>query len=497
MTNVIHSAQQKDALDSAVGVGVVRSSPDRSRESTTRSNDLVGWSLTAVVAASPIPFASNRPFFWGLWAAVVGAIGLWYSLRVASGSVQLRISFRALGPVCILFTVVALFMVAQLLPIGRLVPIGFQNQFGDLVEGRTLSIAPGDTAMALLRWLTYGCVFFLMSQVGLREQRTRGLLLAFVGLVTAEALYALAALTQLGDTILFFEKTDYRGFATGTFVNRNSLATHLGLGIVTATALLVRDDSASGGIRGPANRPFVLLGLFTMVVALIATQSRMGLIAVLAGAGVTLFLCRSRATGGWKIAGVLAGVVIALGLYGAGVGERFLGAERAAGIRIELYRQVAAMIWERPLLGYGAGSFGQAFPLFHEPALRVDLLWDYSHSTYLALWSGLGVIVGTIPLLIVAFVCYRIFRSNSAGRKARSAESAAALGATIAVGLHSTVDFSLEMPAVALLYTALLALGAASAFNLRPKNKPATLRQTAASPSKPRFPPRRRTSTFK
>lgn len=431
----------------------------------TRLNGIAGWAMFAVVALAPIPFASNRPFFWALWAAVSGGVGLWYLASARLAGAELRVPLRSMAGLAAAFLAVALFMALQILPIGTLIPVTFHNQFGDAFASRTLSSAPADTALALLRWGTYGTVFFLLVQAGVQEKRNRMMMRGLLAVTVLEAAYALVALTQLGDTILFFDKSYYGGSATGTFVNRNSLATFLGLGMVVATALITRAPDGDGKGRASSARrdPWRLTLLFASVLlllaALVATQSRMGLFASVSGVAVVLVLRRTGGTVGAAVV-ALASVAAVIFLYGSGVAERVLTLEQSAYDRLQLYRQTIGMILERPLTGYGAGSFGMAFPAFHEPSLPVNVTWDLAHSTYLALWSGLGLVVGTIPLLIVAAIVFRLL-SNRQNRARPSVERTAAIGATVTVAVHSLVDFSLEMQAVALMYVAILALGSA------------------------------------
>jgi O-antigen ligase len=130
---------------------------------------------------------------------------------------------------------------------------------------------------------------------------------------------------------------------------------------------------------------------------------------------------------------------------------------------MQLYNQIIDMIAQRPLFGYGASSFKYAYPLFHNPSVPVDLVWESAHSTYLSLWNGLGIVVGTLPILIVLSIFVLMIRSRRPGQPVRS-ETQAAIGATVLVAIHSTVDFSLEIQGVAMLYTAILALGSARAL---------------------------------
>ena len=143
--------------------------------------------------------------------------------------------------------------------------------------------------------------------------------------------------------------------------------------------------------------------------------------------------------------------------------ERVGSVEQAFDVRWDLYGQIAEMIAARPWLGYGAGAFEIAFPLFHRPPVSVDLVWDRAHSSYLTLWSELGLVVGSLPILIIGLILWRLI-TTFVVRAKLSIANVAAIGAIVVVAIHSLVDFSLEIHAVALLFVALIATGLAASY---------------------------------
>lgn len=439
----------------------------------TRFNDQLAWMLLAVLFLAPVPFGSNRPFFWCLWATGLGAVLLWYCLAVFRLRSSFRIPLSALRIATWLFALVGAVTLIQTLPVGRVFgDFAFLTRSGDVIYSASISLTPGDSWLSFLRWFSVGALFFLMLQVSVQNGRAQRLAKAIVAITSLHALYGLVALTQLGDTILFFEKQYYPGVLTGTFINRNSIATFLGIGAVMASALLFagragsdnEPDQQPQGSSVHGEKLWLAIALVLLLSAVLATQSRMGLAATFAGIG-TVLLLSWRASPLARMSALLAVPVLGglLLLYGSGVAERYLLVERAADTRGALYLQIIDMVTARPLLGYGAGSFEYAYPLFHQQPVSVDRVWEYAHSTYLGLWSDLGVVVGSIPVLIVTLILVAILRKRTNSGPMRP-ETCAALGATVTVAIHSLVDFSLEIQAVAFLYTALLALGSAKAF---------------------------------
>jgi O-antigen ligase len=323
---------------------------------------------------------------------------------------------------------------------------------------------PGATLLQLLQLLSYGLFFFLMLQAAANRARARRIGLALFFIVTAHALYGLAALVLFGDTLLFFEKWAYPGFATGGFVNRNSFATFLAFGLVLGTIFFLREQLG----RGHDSKALIYLALSGLILAaLLATGSRMGLFAGLVGAACAALMAIQKAAEAKArrkllllAALPLAAALLVAIIFGTGTLDRLGSLENDANVRGDLYAQVLSMIAARPWLGYGGGAFEFAYPLFHQWPVSPDLVWDKAHSTYLALWAELGVVAGSLPLLIVAVFTLQALRLYAA-RSADWAAPAIAVAVVAVAAVHSLVDFSLEIEANAFLFLAILALAIA------------------------------------
>lgn len=450
----------------------------RSRNARMRglrqANGRLSVFLLALIALSPIPLGSNRPAFWAISALLIGLTALVYALSLIVLRAPLRFSFSKIAVPAILFFVFVIFLIIQIIPFGDIV---FQSHAGFEIISKTLSIAPGETALMVLRQLGYGLFFFLMLQVSVNQERAEKLILAVFLIVSAHALYAMIALTQLGDVLLFFDKDAYLGSATGTFVNRNSFATFLALGAVAGLCVIFkRLDAASnnhasaheGSSRTSVEQRLqataFIVALLLILIAAISTQSRMGVASLLGGCMVTVLLLASGTKAatlrlaGWLIAVGLAAIAIFGAVFGAGLFERFQTVESSFDVRMALYAQTLEMIADRPFLGFGGGSFNLAYPLFHRPPVNPDLIWDKAHSTYLALWSEVGVVFGSMPLIIFAVIGFSLWRLV-ATRSPQSVLAVAAMGALVVVALHSLFDFGLEIQANTYLFLCLTAIG--------------------------------------
>lgn len=444
----------------------------------SRLNDHLAIVLGTLIALVPLPFGSNRAFFWGVTALFVGTAGIWYLLALSRTRESLRYPASRLWPSFVLFVLLCTFIVIQTLPIvgelQRLFPaidFAVPTGSGQSIDVPTFSLAPYSTWLMLLRWVTYGLFFLLMLQASVNRVRKATLLNVVLAVITAYAAYGIASLFQFGDTVLGIPKWAYQGYATGPFINRNSFATFLAFGCAISLSLAVSrlvGDRKTAPHRSKRFGPrlmdpaliLYIVSLVTVSVALLATQSRMGTTAATVGCMLVLVLTLSRAANrgiaALLVLPLLSGGIVALAyVYGQGLVERLGSVEQNLDVRLDLYVQVLQMIGARPLLGYGGGAFELAYPLFHQPPVSPDLVWDKAHNTYLALWAELGIVFGSIPVVLFVAAFRRIL-ANVGGPD--GAIAIAGLGAITVAAVHSLTDFSLEIEANVIILLAVVAV---------------------------------------
>jgi O-antigen ligase len=438
----------------------------RHRSPVTVLHDRLGLVLAAFVALTVVPLASNRASLWLMWTALFSAIAIVALLRSWQVEPDWRPRLKSQRLPFLLALVVPVWAVLQILPIGAILPLP--------ADGPTqISVLPVAAASGILRLIGYLILAALILEIASRRERVlRVGYILFAGIVL-QAVFSVVALEMLGDLSLWGPKTAYLGSATGTFVNRNSLATYLGLGILLGLGLLVersmRDSirstrKAKSFLRLGVGGVLILSGTAFMLIALIATQSRLGIVASLAGLIVTAILIRHRSgTPAIRLMAEGGVALLALGFFVAllgagGLTDRLLFTSADGVTRLALYSQTLTMIMERPLTGYGMDAFGTAFEAFRAPPLNEPVSYDLAHNSYLTLWAEFGLIAGSAPIFALGLVALRLtqrldFDNGFPGM------AAAALGALVLVALHSLGDFSLEIPANAYLLITLLALG--------------------------------------
>jgi O-antigen ligase len=415
----------------------------------------------AVALLSPIPSASNQPLAWMFWATILGAAGA--LLVWAKGGILPTGPLRPVLVVALVFVGFALFQAAPF-P-GWRGGISVDLPAGPVTFGH-LSIAPSATFLAALRLTSYVVFFTLMLHCArdARRAKTIGWVL-FLG-VGAQALYAIAALEMLGDSGLLRMKTAYAGMATGTFVNKNSLATYLGMGLVLGLALLGKKQPRAGSVALRIRRGLGIAALITILVALILSRSRMGIAASLTAALIVVLRARLALGAAWV--GAIVASTGATALASLWYLDQLAARGADGSSRLELYRQVAAMIRTRPLTGFGLDSFPLAYQMFHAPPVTAGFVWDKAHSTYLTLWAEAGVILGSLPIVAAGIVALLLWRAQLRPAPGQSM-ALAGFAALLLGGLHSLVDFSLEIQANAFLLLALIALGLAGTTHSKGK----------------------------
>jgi O-antigen ligase len=196
-----------------------------------------------------------------------------------------------------------------------------------------------------------------------------------------------------------------------------------------------------------------------MLLAVVASLSRMGFIAALAGLAVMGSLALSRGRGGarrWLPAAAM--ILVALAAFVLLPTDRLVarfsgisgGEQVSANVRALIWGDTLRLIGAYPIFGCGLGAYESALLPFKTvvPLLTVD----YAHNDYLQLLAELGIL-GFAPLMFLAVVVYaRALRHAMRLRRGPSAYLAlATAGALTSIAVHSLADFNLYIPANAML----------------------------------------------
>ena len=267
----------------------------------------------------------------------------------------------------------------------------------------------------------------------------------------------------------------------GPFVNKNHFAGWVAMAslLVAGLVLGLTGDSRARGRDWTTDRRagsvvLALVAALAMALAGIASLSRGGAIALLAGAACLIGLrlvrrrpgrARARLLPTFALAGALGAVLVVLVPPEAHERLRSLS---GASFRFDTWRDSLRLAATSPLLGHGLGAFHDAYPRLKRGHGIVRV--EHAENDYLETLAegglvGLALGAGGLALLLGAWG-----RGAAADPVVRGIGLGAVAGLA-AVAVHSLLDFNLRIPSNAAL-AALLAAAVAGAAGLRPRPLP-------------------------
>ena len=424
----------------------------------TPSNNRLFYFYLFILVWAPLPLASNRLRSMSLLAALVFSLfGLW-AVRLIKEQDRFSRSLTKSWPALIMLVTAVSWSSVQ------------------AIQGTGLSISPNDSLHDSLFGWALVCFFILTLQ--LVNSRKRLLLLGYtlVGSALFQAVYG-SLMTLTGYEFTFFiPKDSYQGVSTGTFINRNSQAGYLvmcvsiGIGLMIST--LNDEGSHSWRERGRrwltallSKKIILRISLLIIVAGLVMTHSRMGntsFFASLMIIGVIGLILSRKATRGMI---VLLTSLLILDVFVVGT---FFGVEKVAqrlqttSVEKESRDEVALTTIEmaklQPFSGTGAGTFYTAFPEHRTEEIGRGFYVN-THNDYLEFVSEFGVI-GTLPLalLMIGSLGAGLYAQYKRRNKVLRGMAFGSSMSILAMMIHATVDFNLQMPANALTFMVVLAL---------------------------------------
>ena len=422
--------------------------------------------VLALLFLTPLPFGSVRPgavLAIELSAALLGLVTIW----LIGADDDARAAIPKL-PVAICGGIVAL-GIFQLVPLPFAIAERF-NPTADLVRplipylgldhppAVSWSVASPETTDALLRFVAYVLIGLAAALAFDTQRARRRFAFAIAAAAVFQAVYGSGEYLTGRQHIFSFAKKYYLDSATGTFINRNHFATMLAIALPFALTLAIPPAGGRGGSRwrdrlvALAESP-ALLRLFAVAASaliwmgLLLSHSRAGLLAALAAAAIVLFRFRATRAARWTAVAGGAVLVALLSLeLSQAPGERFFALKddlSAKAGRLTVWRDSRSLIADRPLLGWGLGTFETAFPTVQ--SADIDVHYDHAHNDWLE-WTTEG---GMVTLLAAAALFALALRRGDTASRA----------ALVAVSVHAVWDFSLRIPAVAVAAAAAMGVG--------------------------------------
>ena len=141
-----------------------------------------------------------------------------------------------------------------------------------------------------------------------------------------------------------------------------------------------------------------------------------------------------------------------------------LGVGQTHGERVAVYANINKAIGDNPVLGFGYGTFADSFRLYDQNEGPVH--YDRAHNTWLENLFELGIPAALMLFAVIgglALTCIRGVRK----RHRDWAYPALGAAASLLAGVHALFDFSLQIPAIAILFACILGIGCAQSSSSR------------------------------
>lgn len=463
------------------------------------------WLLAAtffvVVSFAALPMGANRDWAWAPIAVVIGLL----AIAVAAGlgarrgfelSVPERKPMLALVACFLLFVLFGLFQMSTLAPLAG---SAWLYEAAARLLGSAHAPVPDlaiDAARnTLLKCLTCGAIFLAARALCRERGRARLLLMIFIAgavvvvaygflmQVTTHSCYLGSYLKKIGDY-----DAGSRCVMSGTFVSSNSFGSYCGMGLVAAMALVFAGRRRKGempyGYDEPDEEGLIasLTGFRVIMLAvcllllggLLFSASRAGFAATLASATLLVALMLR---GYWRarpdlvrivvVVGVVVMVVVVL-IAGGTIIDKAARASDGAD-RIKIWLASLQAIGMSPWLGWGLGSFADIYPIVQPASL--PMANDLAHSTPLETVVEVGVVMAPVGFAIVLIPWGISLYGALIRRRAHRYLPGAAFAVAAVPIFHSMIDFSLQMPAIAFVVSAVLGMGWAQAFGRRERSR--------------------------
>lgn len=321
---------------------------------------------------------------WIFISTLIG-IGLWQATSQAK---------LVYSPLSLMFIAATLVM---------LIPVLYANPIvAGLSYGRLLA-------------LVGGLLFFIaLQQLQLNQQQRLLLLYLILAAVFVEALFSLVQYYLLPvNNMVGYQNIANRPY--GIFQQPNVSASFLTTGIALALYLLTQTK-----LNEKNQRLFCYVTTFMAVIPVVLLQSRTGYLSLLIAPLMLLPWVWQQLSASeqlkslfiWLVCGVIAVGIGAYSLETADQVARSAAALTDPGARVPIYLHSLSMWLEKPILGWGYGSFEVAYLNSYSEALRQGLALpgspenlDHPHNEllYWGIEGGLVALAG-IALLVVGFL---------------------------------------------------------------------------------------------
>jgi O-antigen ligase len=441
--------------------------------------------LQCAIALAPLPFASVYPWIWSGWAVLMGVLLLGWCADIVSGGAE-PVSRKMTVPLVWPFLAVlawALFQISPFAPAAWQHPLWIEasKALHQPLQG-TVALDPETSMGAITRLCTYAAIFWLAVQYGRDPARAKRALTVVAVSGVVYAVYGLIVQLSGAKSILWYPKIAYIPDLTSTFINKNNYATYAGLACLCSIALFYDAFTKNVGkfkTRAEAATQIItfiekggwryITAIIVLVSSMLYSHSRAGFVSTVIGImtfSIALTLGKStRERRNWRLGAVLMGLLFALFIgNGHVIDERIASIDLSVEERPRVYALTLKAIGDQPLLGSGLGSFEEVFRFYRTADLKET--FTLAHETYLETALELGI-PATILLIGLPIFTLGVNIYGALTRRRDTIYPCLGLAATVLVGVHSLIDFSIQIPAVAMTYALLAGIGYSQSWSSR------------------------------
>ncbi len=312
-----------------------------------------------------------------------------------------------------------------------------------------------------LLWASYAGLFFLVVQVLSKPSRISVFGFFCVGYGFLLALFAIVQQFTSNGKIYWVISNRHGGWIYGPYVNHAHYAGLMEMLIPFPVVLAI------AGRAGRPARTFFLFAAVVMCSTIFLSQSLGGMIALAVELGVLfLILLRNRRAAQREIllivALCIALIVWLVWLRPPGLVERLARllnpiADAGATGRVAIVKDSLRMLRERPILGWGLGTFPVVYPSFR--SFYTNLWMNEAHNDFVQTLVETGIVGFTFAVAFLTLLCREGVRNLKNWRSdTRAGLALAAFLGCIGLTVHGFVDFNLQIPANASFFFALSAL---------------------------------------
>ena len=338
----------------------------------------------------------------------------------------------------------------------------------------TLSFFPLGTKIEFFKWLTLAGLFMFLLHwrlSGNRYRVTNHLIIAILLVGVFESLYGIFEFFSGHRHIFYVDWSSRISSVTGTFLNRNYFAGYLLMVIPLSIGFLFsREANQHRRFMGWRHRLSSLdgkdlllgFGLILMILGLLLSASRMGIVSLLISFSLISLLFRDpRGRERFSRTSILIfGLAL---LWAAWIGldaviSRFFTVSEGLESRWVMWTNTFTILKDFPLLGSGLGTFTEVFPMYR--SFHIVGLVTHAENDFLQLASDVGLVGSGILLTLFLFLFFKAtsgIRSLSWGEPQRYIGIGGLVG-ILALMFHSIVERNIQVPANAFLYTFLWAM---------------------------------------